>query len=112
MVSDYSGTLLYHSTGTVCFQTIEFFQLTFHLVVQYKIFQDVAVKVQLVCNCTSSLGQTKAQKEFFFFLPTYLACFRGPPNGLLPPSFINSILLGRAEHEGEVCITKMKAEEA
>lgn len=66
MVSNYSGTLLYHSTGTVCFQTIEFFQLTFHLVVQYKIFQDVAIKVQLVCNCISNLGQTKAQKDFFF----------------------------------------------
>lgn len=62
-------TQITHSTGTVCFQTIEFFQLTFHLVVQYKIFQDVAVKVQLVFNCTSSLGQTKAQKDFFFSSP-------------------------------------------
>lgn len=65
LVSNYSGRLLYCSTGTVRFQTREFFQLTFHLV-QYKIFQDVAVKVQLVCNCTSSLGQTKAKKDFFF----------------------------------------------
>lgn len=70
MASNYSGTLLYHSTGTVRFQTREFFQLTFHLV-QYKFFHDVAVKVQLVCNCTSNLGQTKAQKVvvFFFFSP-------------------------------------------
>lgn len=107
MVSNYSGTLLYHGTGTVCFQTREFFQLTFHLV-QYKVFHDVAVKVQLVRNCTSNLGQTKAQKVVWvFFLPTHVACFRGSPTGLLPLSLMNSTLLGRAEAH----ITNRKAEE-
>lgn len=86
------------------------FQLTFHLV-QYKIFQDGAVKVQLVRNCTSSLDQTKAEKDFYF-LPTYLVCFKGPPTGLLPVSLMNSVLLGRAEREGEAYIINRKVEEA
>lgn len=78
MVPDYSGTPLYHTIGTVHFRSREFSQLTFsHFVeychlVQYKIFQDVAVEVQLVCNCTSSLGRIKAEAFFFFSLSPHI----------------------------------------
>lgn len=63
-------TLVHYCTTVLVLYVFrwEFFQLTFHLV-QYKIFHNVAVKVQLVCNCTSNLGQIKAQKVVFFFSP-------------------------------------------
>jgi len=59
-------TLVYYCTTVLVLYvfTQEFLQLTFHLV-QYKILQNVAVNVQLVGNCTSSLGHTKAEKDFF-----------------------------------------------
>lgn len=67
------------------------FKLTFHLV-QYKILYNVDVKIQIMYNCTTSMGQTKAQKLVFSLC--ILVCFRGPPTALLPLSLTNFILLG------------------